>query len=61
MVTLKIETEANGDEKNFALNKNSGDGSKINLNLSPEDFYGLCLEMDKARQQMELISQKVTK
>ena len=56
MVTLKLETETGGG--NSTLNKNSG-GSKIDLSLSPEDFYRLCLEMDKAKQQLELISQKV--
>ena len=57
MVTLKLETETGG--ANSTLDQKNSGGSKIDLSLSPEDFYRLCLEMDKAKQQLELISQKV--
>ena len=33
--------------------------SKVDLNLSPEEFYRLFLEMEKAKLQMEMILQKL--
>ena len=44
---------------NFNLELLSPQQRKVNLNLSPEEFYNLCLEMEKAKLQLEMILQKV--
>lgn len=33
----------------------SAEGKKLNLDLTPDDFYKLCLEMEKAKFQLEVL------